>query len=664
MSTAIIAASSDLLEEDKIKSILSSDSSFVLLSQRLKSSIKACDEFVNFITRKCHSELKYSKDLSRTVTHCDHSILANNIIVSGSFIQSLQKVIQFDSKITSVRDPYITALQTMLTQLESLSHHFTNLRKQLKEKGNRAEKEVMDSINLAKKARNRYWNLCSDLEKVRNQDRTQTKITLQGRKTNSQQEVDLKVKIKDAEDDYNKKANASQRLKNILVNNHRPAIANEFKNLIIELDYAMQIQLQKYSIYTESLIVGMGNQINPINGSDSMKKIATNVDLEKCLYFYLKGSTIRTNENLEPVDFVRHPIVGGALPNSATKQNPKPKPKLRDFSNSSNISSSPNNTSSLNSTNPTFTNSTMSNKSTNIPTVSKATTSSNIPSSNAPSSTTFIPPIPTLGNSSSTSLPTYGTLDPNSPILNGPRPFESDHNGSTTSFTDNSINFSHSNLSNSYINDEINTEDYNSHGKLFGLPLETLELDDEAVPLFVKKCINIIETYGENFEGIYRLSPNKTNLDELKTQIDSNPHDLSLLDPADGTNITSDYIYTISTLLKRFFASLPDPLLTNEQRHLYLQAAELSDKSERQTKIHQLIFELPDSNYFTLRDLLGHFRNLTEMPRVRMDGKNIAIVWANNLLGGDFESREELGLQQRVVEDLIEFAPSIFTYAE
>ncbi|KAG0669411.1 hypothetical protein C6P42_004382 [Pichia californica] len=200
--------------------------------------------------------------------------------------------------------------------------------------------------------------------------------------------------------------------------------------------------------------------------------------------------------------------------------------------------------------------------------------------------------------------------------------------------------------------------------KLFGMPLESLSVNEEAVPLFVTKCIQMIEKYGSYYEGIYRLSPNKSNLEDLQLLIDKNPDNLSLLDPIDPNNVPSEYVYLIASLLKRFFSLLPDPLLTHEQRNSYLQAVQLNDKIERQTKIHQLVFELPDSNYFTLRDLLGHFRRLIQMPRVRMDSKNISILWANNLLGGDFNLKEELDIQQRVVEDLINFAPFIFTYED
>lgn len=674
MSNTNAPSSAELLQDDRVKAILASDSSFDILSQRLKQSVKACEEFSSYVTRKCHYEQKYSKEVARTTNHCNHSIVTNNLIVQGSFIQSLQKVIQFDEKVNGVRDPYITALQTISNQLESLAHHFTTLRKQLKEKGNRAEKEVIDAINLAKKARNKYWNLCSELEKVRNSDKNQTKITLQGRKTNSQQEEDLKSKIKDAEDEYNKKANTSQRLKNVLIKTHRPNIANDFKNLIVELDYAMQIQLQKYSIYTESLVVGMGNQINPINGSDSMKKIATSVDVEKCLYYYLKGSTVKSNENLEPVDFTRHPIVGGILPKpksttAATLSNNSGKANNNTTTNKALATATGSTTNNINSkpathmnSNPTFNTSVNSNLSPPFtsPTKNTQTSQSEFRSPASSNSDAIIPPIPSLENKAP---PAYSSLDPgrHSPLLNGPRPVESEinANSSTSSFNDNSINFN--NGDNPIESSPASTSE---EGKLFGLPLEVLDINEEAVPMFVTKCITMIETYGSNSEGVYRLSPNKANLEELQVALDKNPENLSLLEPQDTTNVSSEYVYLIASLMKRFFAMLPEPLLTNEQRDVYLQAAQLSDKTERQTKMHQLVFELPDSNYFTLRDLLGHFKRLIQMPRVRMDSKNISIVWANNLLGGDFNSKEELDVQQRVVEDLIAFAPFIFTYEE
>lgn len=639
-----VPSSPDLLKDEKIQTILASDSSFTILSQRLKQSVKSCEEFASYITRKCHYEQKYSKEITRTVNHCDHSIVSNNLIVQGSFLQSLQKVIQFDEKINSVKDPYITALQTIANQLDSLAHHFTTLRKQLKEKGNKLEKEVIDAINLAKKARNKYWNLCSELEKVRNSDKNQTKITLQGRKTNSQQEEDLKVKIKDAEDDYNKKSNNCQRLKNILIITHRPKIANDFKNLIIELDYAMQIQLQKYSVYTESLIVGMGNQINPINGSDSMKKIATNVDVEKCLYYYLKGSTVRNDENFDPVEFVRHPIVGGILPKpKSTPKIPSALPKINNKPSQSNFQVKQ-----------------QQQKQKILQTPSQPSTNLSTTTSHDPTIPT-IPTIPVLNadDDDGGEPPSYNSLDPGR--LNGPRPLEANitHSSSTSSFNDNSINFNgNSNMDSSSFTNSVGSK------QLFGVPLENLDLNEEAVPLFVSKCIHLIEKYGAYSEGIYRLSPNKAKLEELQVALDKNPDDLSILDPQDPINVSSDYVYLIASLIKRFFSLLPEPLFTNEQRDLYLQAAQLNDKLERQTKFHQLVFELPDSNYFTLRDLLGHFRHLIQMPGVRMDSKNIAIVWANNLLGGDFNSKEELDNQQRVVEDLIEFAPFIFTYED
>ncbi|GMF57316.1 unnamed protein product [[Candida] boidinii] len=87
------------------------------------------------------------------------------------------------------------------------------------------------------------------------------------------------------------------------------------------------------------------------------------------------------------------------------------------------------------------------------------------------------------------------------------------------------------------------------HYGLFGLGIEQVPHDEEMVPYFVKKCISLIETYGEDAEGIYRSSPNVTKVEELRELINSNPNDLSVLDPPDPNVISNDYIYWLVKFL-------------------------------------------------------------------------------------------------------------------
>lgn len=609
-----IPSSPQLLEEPAILTALKSDSAFEMLSQRLKHSLKTCDEFVLFLNRKVHNESRFNKETQRAVTHCQHSIGTNLFVVKGTIPSCLQEIIKYDDKIFNVRESYIKGLQTISNELVSIVQHFTVLRKQLKEKGSRVEREVQDAIAHARKARNKYGNLCSDMEKLVNVDRDKSKITLQGRKTVSEQQDFLKAKIKDAENDYQKKAHGSQRLKNQLVDVHRPKISKSWKELIVELDNALEVQIEKYSIYTESLFIGVGNSISPINGQDSMRKVSSNIDVEKALYINIKGTALISKEVFKPVEFVRHPLYGSStLPNPSItvskNSNAVHQPsKLRNVSNTASIP---------------------------------------ISESNKPLPS-LIPNNLPAGVVVSGDQLNYSTLDPThgtpASTLNGPRPLE-----------DKAI---------IPILDDTSSIASSLKHNLFGLPLENLQLNDEAVPLFVLKCIENIEKYGFNTQGVYRMSPNKITLDDLSHEIDQDPSDLSILDPVDIDNVGDDYIFLICSLFKKFFSQLPEPLLTFEQRDNFLQASLLGDAQNRKARLHQFVYELPDCNYFTLKDLLKHFINLTKMPALKMDAKNLSIVWAGNILGNEAVTKEELDNQQRVLEDLIEFAEEIFTYEE
>lgn len=310
--TKQIESSAKLLEEPQIKKILVSDSSFEILLYRLKQSIKSCEEFANFIKKKHSYEENYARDLRKTASTCKNSIRANCIFVKNSFIDSLRNVVNYDEcMVADVRRPYIKALETMYGELSSLGNTFTRLRKQLKEEGGRKEKEVIDAISQAEKARNKYQSVCADLEKLRNSDQSQKKMTLQGRKTGPQQEEELNRKLHSADADYNKKAYYSQKCKNELIETVRPQISNHMKELILELDHALQMQLSKYAVFCESLVIGMGNQITPLgHNHTAMQEAVSCVDVERTLYNYIINSKVEHKSSFTPVEYKRHAVFG------------------------------------------------------------------------------------------------------------------------------------------------------------------------------------------------------------------------------------------------------------------------------------------------------------------------------------------------------------------
>lgn len=162
----------------------------------------------------------------------------------------------------------------------------TKLRKSVKENSKRLEKDVSDAIHSAEKAQSRYNSLCQDWDKLRMTDPTKTKLTLRGSKTTKEQEEELLRKIDNADLEYKQKVDHSNSLRNTFITKERPRIVQELKDLILEIDTAMTIQLQKYTIWTENLVLNTGVTISPLDSTKSMKSFAGSVSNERDLYSF------------------------------------------------------------------------------------------------------------------------------------------------------------------------------------------------------------------------------------------------------------------------------------------------------------------------------------------------------------------------------------------
>lgn len=115
-------------------------------------------------------------------------------------------------------------------------------------------------------------------------------------------------------------------------------------------------------------------------------------------------------------------------------------------------------------------------------------------------------------------------------------------------------------------------------------------------------------------------------------------------------------INDIAAVLKLWFRELPEPLLTWELYHSFIDAAsesragfdslgdlatdrlapvaEIENDRLRHIRLHERINELPDPNYATLKFLMGHLDKVAQQEAVnQMSRSNLAIVFGPNLLG-------------------------------
>jgi hypothetical protein len=130
---------------------------------------------------------------------------------------------------------------------------------------------------------------------------------------------------------------------------------------------------------------------------------------------------------------------------------------------------------------------------------------------------------------------------------------------------------------------------------VFGVSLSKLyERDGLAVPMVVYQCIQAVDLYGLNVEGIYRLSGSVPHVNKLKNLFDTGTYrvlslsacsvvpNMFLLDSGSSNldfrnpeNFFHD-VNSVAGLLKQFFRDLPDPLLTRENYSAFIEAASKS----------------------------------------------------------------------------------------
>jgi len=190
------------------------------------------------------------------------------------------------------------------------------------------------------------------------------------------------------------------------------------------------------------------------------------------------------------------------------------------------------------------------------------------------------------------------------------------------------------------------------HQKVFGVDLtEHLEQTSAVVPHILEFCCEVIEENGVT-DGVYRLSGQRSHIVTLKQQFEGGK-------VPDKTK-KSD-VHAVASLLKLYFRSLPDPLLSFDLYPQFLQTAKLSPKYQL-SSLRRLVHKLPKPHLATLSHLMKHMHKLSQLHKVTgMTSRNLAIVWAPNLLRPSTQDcLRDCGVQAMVIEALIVYYEEIF----
>ena len=106
---------------------------------------------------------------------------------------------------------------------------------------------------------------------------------------------------------------------------------------------------------------------------------------------------------------------------------------------------------------------------------------------------------------------------------------------------------------------------------------------------------------------------------------------IHIVNQTDHSNVRQD-VHSVSSLLKLYFRELPDPLCTYKAYEDFLEAAKLPEDL-RLSATRQVLSALPKENFRTLEFLMRHLHKVSlKGESTGMTAKNLAIVWAPNLL--------------------------------
>lgn len=147
------------------------------------------------------------------------------------------------------------------------------------------------------------------------------------------------------------------------------------------------------------------------------------------------------------------------------------------------------------------------------------------------------------------------------------------------------------------------------------------------VPVIVEKCIDAVDFSGTfqchsnhrtsflmispglEYEGIYRKTGG-SRLCKVITQLFERG-DYDSFDLRDSEEFND--ICSITSVLKSYFRSLPDPLLTYELHDRFIEATAIKEPALRSETVRALVSELPKEHYHTTRALMLHLhRCVTE----------------------------------------------------
>ncbi|KAF9357072.1 hypothetical protein BGX26_004281 [Mortierella sp. AD094] len=197
---------------------------------------------------------------------------------------------------------------------------------------------------------------------------------------------------------------------------------------------------------------------------------------------------------------------------------------------------------------------------------------------------------------------------------------------------------------------------------MFGTDLlEQLELEQRIVPLVVEKCIEAVDERGLDVEGIYRRSGMAAEAKQLVQA-----YDIGLQPDLMDSTIYQD-ICSITSVLKQYLRSLPEPLVPYDMYADFMEAIGLPENETKAQIFRGLMERMPLAHYRTMKFLLEHLNRVTSCDDVNlMNAKNLSVVFGPTLMRNPDPSKEimDMTFKNMTIEYFINHTSELFIRPE
>ncbi|KAI5357653.1 putative Rho GTPase activation protein [Septoria linicola] len=661
--------------DKRVEDVMYSDVGINTLLNRLKQSIASARDFAQFLKKRSTLEEDQAKGLKR-LTQTQLESVRRADVRGGTYAQQLTEVLRVHEKMADNGMQFALSLHQMHEDLDVLSANMERGRKQGKHDGLAAEKNASDLEAAMLKAKAKYEGFAEDYDKARTGDtRAGRRLGIKGPKSAEQHEQDLLRKTQAAEAEYRAKVDEARVAREELVNTQRPRFVKELEKYIKECDSALTLQLQKFATFNEKLLLGNGLLVQPLSDASnlqrSLRDLVLDIDNERDFNSNIGAEHHKIPPRNHELVFEKSRVL-----ESKTTQ-PVRQPTLTPQTPAASAPALSVNTAS---SQPGSTNSRSGGPPQSSfagPSSSFAGPTSGAPFSNSPvTSSAAVPPSDPFragsppyapGSSSSPYNPssaplrdTYGSTPPY-PTHPSERAAPS-YNGNTPIQSTGVIASSPIPNSGSPFQSSPAVHSGSPRNRVFGVSMDELfTRDQSAVPIIVFQCIQAVDMFGLEIEGIYRQTGNMAQVNRLRQAFDSLPPNDPQLDFRNPSNFGHD-VNAVTSLMKTFFRELPDPLFTKDTYANFIESAQVDGNDARRDALHQCINDLPDANYATMRALVLHLhRVMQNEARTRMTAANLAVCLAPTLMGAHQGPRiQDASWQQRVLETILSNATAIF----